>query len=100
MNGATSLPEVLWQACDPDDLLWAHWGNDHVVFHRPSGQTHFVNEATAYLLQEGLVRPTPLAEITRALGAHAGDGADEFVAHLEDLLSRFEALGLVRCVSA
>lgn len=100
MNGATSSPDALWQACEPEALLWAHWGNDHVVFHRPSGQTHFVNEATVFLLQEALVCPASLVEITQALGAYAGDGADEFTVHLEDLLTRFEVLGLVRRVRA
>lgn len=99
MNSAVPQSEVRWVAADSGQLLWAQWGADFALFHRPSGQTHFVNEATAFLLREALRQPANLLEITQALGARQGEVAREFVDHLHALLGRFEALGLVHRVT-
>lgn len=95
MNGAVPLSEVRWQATPAEDLVWVQWGPDYALFHRASGQTHFVNAATAFLLREVLTRPASLADITDALSAHPGQVAPEFATQIDDLLARFEILGLV-----
>lgn len=72
-----------WRAAPAGQFVWAHWGDGHALFHRPSGKTHFLNEAGASLLRELLAAP-----------------GDPFEADpsLHDLLLRFEALGLVERV--
>ena len=41
-----------FRAVSPSECLWGHWGGDHVVFHRPSGKTHLLNEPSALLMTQ------------------------------------------------
>jgi PqqD family protein of HPr-rel-A system len=78
------------------DCVWAVYGDDYVVFHRPSGKTHFLNAAGHRLLTEILDRPDHTPSIAARL-ASAGGGEpgtlDEEDVHA--MLVRFEYLGLV-----
>lgn len=69
-----------WAAAPAAHFAWADWSDGHVLYHRPSGKTHFLNEAGAALLRELLADPGE---------AFAADES------LHGLLLRFEALGLV-----
>lgn len=69
-----------WRAAPAAQFSWADWSDGHVLYHRLSGKTHFLNEAGATLLRELLADPGEAFE------------ADE---SLHGLLLRFEALGLV-----
>ena len=85
-----------WRAAPPADLLWVEWGEHCALYHRPSGKTHFVNDATARLLQQVLLEPSDVEHVRFALGLPAGPAIDagspdEIMA----LLQRLEALGLV-----
>jgi PqqD family protein of HPr-rel-A system len=92
---------VRWRAVSPDALVWADYGPDSALYHRPSGQTHFVNAAAALLLREILSEPMDSAGASRALAdAARGDAAlppqlDEYV---NTMLHRLEELGLVERV--
>lgn len=81
--------------------MWASWPDGCALYHRPSGQTHFVNEATTALLVEVLSTPKTLREASDELTAALGK---EHEAQPLDLLAgslgRLEALGLVRRVRA
>lgn len=94
-----------WQCRCPDDLVWVDFNDQFVVFHRPSGQTHFLNESAAVLLIDLLASPTTLDE---AAGALLGDLAQtptrgepsrEMRERVLRMLVRFEELGLVQRVS-
>ncbi len=89
-----------WKSADAVDCLWAGWDGNFVLFHRPSGRTHFVNAATALLLQRVLASPRDAASASLELTAaqHAGH-SPEFLRHVEDLLVRLEDLGLVTRVA-
>lgn len=85
-----------WRAARADDLVWVEFGDGCAVHHRPSGKTHFVNAATAYLLRDVLAVPGDAGDIRRALGFDSSreQGApaqDE----IDELLPRLESLGLV-----
>lgn len=67
----------------PAQFAWAHWSDGHVLYHRPSGKTHFLNEAGAALLRELLANPAETFDADPAL---------------QGLLLRFETLGLVERV--
>lgn len=71
------------------------------MFHAPSGQTHFVNGATARLLREVLVTPKTIelaaVELAAAEGAEPGP---DFLPGVAELVERLEALGLVERVQA
>lgn len=88
-----------WRTLDPQNSLWAQWGDDFVVYHRPSGKTHFVNAATAHLLTSVLVEPkTAIAAAEELASAQDATGDAEFFAQVDRLLSRLEHVGLVeRC---
>jgi PqqD family protein of HPr-rel-A system len=79
-----------------DELVWAEFGTDFVVYHRPSGKTHFFNAATALLLKEVLVEPRSALEAAQDLAERqAADATAEFLAAVQHSLEHLEYLGLV-----
>jgi PqqD family protein of HPr-rel-A system len=90
---------VRWRAATEQALDWAHWDSEYVLYHRPSGLTHLVNDVTATLLREVLT--TPCSVDAAAIELAAREGAEigaEYVEDLLNLVERLEALGLVeRC---
>lgn len=89
----------MWRAIEPSNVLWVNWGDDYVLYHRPSGKTHFVNTATAYLLGIVLCEPKSALAASAALAGFGRAAEDEkFGAEIADLLVRLEHVGLVnRC---
>ena len=91
---------MLWRASKTDDLVWAAYEDDeHVVFHRPSGKTHFVNAVTATLLKVVLSSPTSASAAVQQLADAQGVAVEgEFAAAVNKSLHHLEYLGLVeRC---
>lgn len=85
----------LWRS-NAEDCVWAHYDDDYVVFHRPSGKTHFLNAAGYRLLTEILERPEGTTAIATRLASSGGSEPgtlDEEEVHA--MLVRFEYLGLV-----
>lgn len=74
-------------------------GDELVVFHRPSGKTHFLNAGSVFLLDEVLRQPKNLAEIIEAFDEALSGSPDQKVAIITDMLSYMEQLGLVSCKS-
>lgn len=98
---APRSPLVHWRAVPGVELHFAQWGEDVVLFHAPSGLTHFVNVATAILLREVLAGPRSLDAAARDLAAAENAQVDEhFVAQVAELIQRLEALGLVKRIAA
>jgi PqqD family protein of HPr-rel-A system len=86
-----------WVAADPAELLWVHSEAGAVVLHRPSGKTHFLNEASVILLQ-GLTE-APACEAEAASWLMAGQVSEPgslLIGQVTSILQRFEQLGLVR----
>jgi hypothetical protein len=81
--GGTPEDPGRWIASPAAEFAWADWSDGHVLHHRPSGKTHFLNEAGAALLREMLANPGEAFEADPAL---------------QELLLRFETLGLVERV--
>lgn len=98
---ALPLPLVHWRAVPANELHFAQWGDDVVLFHRTSGLTHLVNIATVVLLREVLAEPSTLDTAARALVTAQNAQADEhFLSELAELIQRLEGLGLVERVTA
>jgi len=76
--------------------VWADWGEDCVLYHRRSGQTHFLNRSSATLLQRVLREPVDAEAASRALDE--AKASPEVLDHLIGVLLRFEELGLVERV--
>jgi PqqD family protein of HPr-rel-A system len=88
---------VTWVASLPADPLWFDSGRDRVLYHRPSGQTHLVNESASLLLFHALVEPKNVTTLTSELASMQQVAPSEDLrSYVEDLLLRLEDLGLVQ----
>ncbi len=85
-----------WQAAPALEFDWAEWDGEYVLFHRPSGKTHFVNAATAQLLKAILTVPRTVDE---AIAVLAPGAAPQELAELRERTTEqfqlLEANGLV-----
>jgi len=99
MSDAGIAGEARWRAGPAHELAWSAFGADYVVYHRPSGRTHFLNAATADLIENVLVEPRTVEGAALELAAREGAPSDaEFVAAVAESLARLEHLGLIlRC---
>jgi PqqD family protein of HPr-rel-A system len=89
-----------WQVAEPDNLLWAQFGQEFVGYHRPSGKTHFLNDVSVRVLSGYLLVPLSTEALADKLGAESGNGEPLPSDELHALLIRFEQLGLVKRVAA
>lgn len=90
------LPEPFWTAAPPDSLVWAEWDGRYVLFHRPSGRTHIVNDATWLLLNDVLRDPHDLEATLEGFARAGGRALDEELrGYVAGLLLHLEELGLV-----
>ncbi len=88
-----------WRVSSDTPFAWARFASGHVLYHRPSGQTHFLNEGGALLLRECLAEPRTAVEAARALADLQGAEPDtQFLRHIAQLLSHLERIGLVEPV--
>jgi PqqD family protein of HPr-rel-A system len=70
-----------------------------VLYHRLSGQTHFVNAATALLLRQILLEPIDAKSAGRALAsAHEAAESADLIDQVAAILHHLEELGLVEQV--
>ena len=75
-------------------LEWRHWDDGSLAYHTESGQTHYLNNIAAYVLQFLMERPATTQEIAEDIHFAAGDA----VPHVEEisaLLEQFAELGLI-----
>ena len=87
----------MFVSCPKDDIVWVSFGEDFVVFHRPSGKTHFLNEASKFLLTELLLDARDFPSILEAFASDdSEDHSEEYVRQMKSMLARLEDLGLVR----
>lgn len=67
-----------------------------MIYHRPSGKTHFVNAAAAFLLDHLLEGPATVEAAAQALAAAQARTADDPLrADVAGTLLRLEELGLI-----
>lgn len=94
---ATNKADARWQAADSASFAWCQYPDGYVVYHRPSGKTHFLNASAFLLLTEILDRPKTAEQA-------AGDLIDNSdldtppAAELAATLEHFAYLGLVNRV--
>jgi PqqD family protein of HPr-rel-A system len=88
-----------WRAIPAGDLLWAAWDDHRIVFHRPSGITHFLNPASHYLIAEFFDEPRSLGEVADEMLAVTEapiPAPDGFRRQILSLLMRLEQIGLIQ----
>ena len=82
-------------------MTWYAREGEYVLFHHPSGKTHLLNEGSALLLTRVLQQPRNAQEAALELARLQGADADvEFMGYIEQLLARFDELGLVERVAS
>ena len=88
-----------WRSRSPDEIVWAQFDDEFVAYHRPSGQTHFLNAASHLLICDMLREPRDFVGIA---GEFASDDIDghlrDYREALQAMLDRLEMLGLVERV--
>jgi PqqD family protein of HPr-rel-A system len=85
-----------YRAIDPSQLRWLELDAEFVLYHRPSGKTHFLNATSACLLMEILARPRTAAEATSLLlESQATPIEDAQHEYVRGLLQRFAELGII-----
>jgi PqqD family protein of HPr-rel-A system len=99
MSDRTAGGDTRWRARPAHELVWSDLGGAYVVYHRPSGRTHFLNGATADLLQYVLAEPRTARAAGEELAAREGAAVEAgFFAAVTESLARLEHLGLIeRC---
>jgi len=85
-----------WCNSKQEDLLWAEWDNEFIVYHKPSGKTHLVNALSRELIEQILTTPLSTDEIAGTLATELGIECTELhVANIAGLLKRLDELGLI-----
>jgi len=89
-------PGDSWRSLPSEDRYWAEFDSEYVLFHRPSGRTHFLNHSAFLLLEEVLSEPLHAPTVAERLAqAHGEPNSEGFSGQVEALLVRLEELGLV-----
>ncbi len=79
-----------------DALTWRDWDDGCVVFNRVTGETHYLDLFTSYLLR--LIAASPLTEaaLTETVQGDLGDAeSGAFGGRIGTALRNFEALALI-----
>ena len=105
-----------WSSAPHRDLVWRSWDGISIVYHVPSGRTHFLNELGSAILRGIGEEPRTTDEIRTALvdvgaivggvldevpqdrrirGAARLDASDELAAATLETLHTLDRLGLV-----
>lgn len=86
----------MWQCADRAHCIWADWDDLSVLYHRPSGKTHFLNASAAYLLEQLMDGPVTAESAALMLAAAQERAAsDELRADVASTLLRLAELGLI-----
>lgn len=94
---AERTPPTEWLAVDTDDLTWASWADEYVVYHRRSGMTHLLNAAAFALITEVLVEQRSTSDVALCIEPGALDeGQDVHIADVREMLRQMASIGLVR----
>lgn len=87
---------IKWRSRRSDQIAWAIFAQDYIAFHRPSGKTHFLNEASYLLICEVLAEPRSLDTIIREF-VSVEDEANPvpLASQMRAMLDHLEDFGLV-----
>ncbi len=87
---------VLWKLLDADLLRWRWWGDQLVVFHAGSGDTHLLDALAGQVLDCLRRSPATLDELAEQLPPGSGLGSpDELRQALARVLDELSKHGLI-----
>lgn len=88
-----------WRTVREFELHWRAWGNEYVVYHGGSGDTHLLDEIGARALQCLQKEEATPIQLCRRLAAAAGLETDTALLHkVRKMLEQYQQVGLVESV--
>lgn len=91
--------ETRWRLRGSDDFAWAAFDDAYVLYHRPSGTTHLLNDGMHHLLTRVIDGNAAFSEIADAFAGIAADAEPaEYLASLHAMLDRMVELGFIETV--
>ena len=88
--------DIEWRVSEDFVILWEAWGEDTLIYHSGSGQTHLLNEIAVYVLQFLQHGQASCSSLLSGLDENIEGGLNDSIRqHVRALLDRFERLGLV-----
>ena len=89
----TSAP--LWRLPPDSEFNWTQCGDEHIVFHPASGETHYLNDLSALTLRFLEAEPATIADLSSRITDFLGtDTSKDMEQQLDCLLARFDQLGV------
>jgi PqqD family protein of HPr-rel-A system len=86
---------MIWHGVDKEVLLWEQFGEDYVIYHVQSGETHYLNGTAAAVLRRLQQGPASLENLAEALGLTIEAGCKPALARqLSRALQAFSHAGL------
>ena len=96
MTSNTENTHLRWQQNRRDDCVWFDCGDGSIAYHRPSGKTHLLNDASCRLLRELLKEPMDLAAIAAEFEPGQNESpSDDYLERMALMLRRLEQFGLI-----
>lgn len=88
-----------WQLAFPEDTPLLRFDDEALVFNPSSWETHFLNEAAAFVVESLHERAQSVEELV-AVASRAAEAPlpEAFAEQVAELLQQLAALGLVRAV--
>jgi len=97
VTSTTDNTQLKWRQGPSNDCVWSDCGDGFVVYHRPSGKTHLLNDASSRLLRELLQKPMDLATIAAEFEpGQAESPSDDYLERMASMLRRLDQLGLIQ----
>lgn len=93
MDGASYFLRL---AAPPGSLLWREWDDGCVIFNRTTGETHYLDDFTAYLLRLVETAPGTQDTLTDTVCAELGrERSATLEAQIARALRNFETLAVL-----
>ena len=94
-----SSSAALWALDEAGSLRLRQWDDEAVVYHRPSGATHLVDEVSALILRTLEQGAMSLAGLAARVGETLGVGSPEELEQITgERLAGLQRLGIVVCL--
>ena len=88
--------DMRWTAPGKAVLYWESWEEQHAVFDLRSGETHFLSDPTARVLQQLVKCPATVTEVAKYVCATSGKTCDkQYLEHITGLFLQLQNVGLI-----
>ena len=92
----TDTAAPVWRLPPESKFNWTQCGDEHIVFHPASGETHYLNDLSALTLRFLEAKPATIADLSSRIADFLGaDTSRDMEQQLASLLARFDQLGVV-----